>query len=362
MEEQQKLKPNGKLFDSHCDYCKNNKYTCSKNKNGDGIISITLTGTEKCNKRCAYCWHFERLGDQEPLADMDKSHVDDLLDMLDWQFPGHHIKYMALGGEPTMNLPLIDYLMEQTLKRRGTVHCFIITNGKAYVDEMMVLLRKYENIRVQVSLPETREEITDSVKRYIKLQNAADIRWSYVVCENELDDLKDNLIYFKKLGIRRVFLNYEFQQSHEWKIQDKEKYRRIMNEVYDYYLAELKDFNFELDNLSQMEMTPDQILNSSGMPSHFKNYGFEYFADKNFYATHFVNSRAIGNTNVGLNIPLHDRIADDKWCRSCKYTKMCTLHRSLFVQPDLKYKVNPEACFPYIVNAEYVAEKLGVTL
>lgn len=118
-----------------------------------GVFGLEITTTDACNFRCKYC--FEKFHKpKETILDGGTIviKVKELLNS-DWfkeQYSG--IKIILWGGEPTMNLPLCDYLFEEFMDN-PKVCFFLYTNGSRIIPLLPTLrrLKKEKFIKEEIS-------------------------------------------------------------------------------------------------------------------------------------------------------------------------------------------------------------------
>lgn len=98
------------------------------------VQSLVLEVTRRCNMACDHCLR----GDAQCL-DMDRKIIRQLLDKVD------SINEVTFsGGEPTLNLPLIECFFEEAEKRGKLPGSFyVVTNGSVNQYELAVLLLKW---------------------------------------------------------------------------------------------------------------------------------------------------------------------------------------------------------------------------
>jgi organic radical activating enzyme len=94
------------------------------------ISQLVLEVTRRCNMACAHCMR----GDAENI-DMPTVIVDKVLDAV----AGHGIGSVTFtGGEPTLNVSLIQYFVDQVKARKiGVGNFFVVTNGKVESIELL---------------------------------------------------------------------------------------------------------------------------------------------------------------------------------------------------------------------------------
>lgn len=97
------------------------------------VDMLVLEVTRRCNMCCAHCLR----GEAETI-DMQKETIDKILDLVDyiWQV-------IFSGGEPSLNLPLIQYFFEKAEEKGKLPGSFwLATNGKDNQEELAILALK----------------------------------------------------------------------------------------------------------------------------------------------------------------------------------------------------------------------------
>lgn len=105
------------------------------------ITQLILEVTRRCNMCCE---HYLR-GDAEAV-DMNKEVVNKVLDEV------CHIGHIFFtGGEPSLNIPLIQYVFDELIRRKISIGSFgIITNGKENQEELAItLLKAYSRLPLE---------------------------------------------------------------------------------------------------------------------------------------------------------------------------------------------------------------------
>lgn len=97
------------------------------------VYSLVLEVTRRCNMHCAHCLR----GDAENV-DMKEEIIDKVLDMVD------EIQCVIFsGGEPSLNLPLIQYFFDRAEQKGKFPESFwLATNGKENQGELAILALK----------------------------------------------------------------------------------------------------------------------------------------------------------------------------------------------------------------------------
>lgn len=99
------------------------------------VYNLILEVTRRCNMCCRHCLR----GDAQNL-DMSKEIIDKVLD----SFDGFSMVTFT-GGEPSLNIPIIQYFFEQAwIKRKMPSSFYLVTNGKENQEKLaMILLGVY---------------------------------------------------------------------------------------------------------------------------------------------------------------------------------------------------------------------------
>lgn len=116
------------------------------------IGRLALHLTNKCNLRCTYCYANGGVYKSEE-GIMDESVAKQALDC--FYNEADYIGLVQLfGGEPAMNLPLIEYVCEYVTRKNEQSELKselgMVTNGTIMPDELIQLIKKY-NMKVTVS-------------------------------------------------------------------------------------------------------------------------------------------------------------------------------------------------------------------
>lgn len=130
------------------------------------IGKVVLHITNKCNLRCKYCY---ANGGSYKLEEgiMDEHVAKQALDSFFGEADSIGLVQL-FGGEPTMNLPLIEYVCEYVKKenerRRQNTQIGIVTNGTNVTEEFIRLIKEY-SLFVTVSYDGI-PEINDKLRVY----------------------------------------------------------------------------------------------------------------------------------------------------------------------------------------------------
>lgn len=118
-----------------------------------------ITTTMRCNQRCMYCHsHPESPGDTS--YDLDKETADHILDFI-FKSPSKKITIEFQGGEPTINLPVIEHIIDRGREIADSENVGLdfnlVTNLTAIDEEVLEALSKREIKGLSTSLDGPKE-------------------------------------------------------------------------------------------------------------------------------------------------------------------------------------------------------------
>lgn len=98
---------------------------------------LVIETTRRCNMKCAHCFR----GDAQDV-DIDYRHIDDLLDQTE------AIGYLEItGGEPTLNLDALKYILNGLCKRGIPLFGFsLYINGLIYSEKFIEIIKRYKQV------------------------------------------------------------------------------------------------------------------------------------------------------------------------------------------------------------------------
>lgn len=312
-----------------CNTCNANKNTCSKRRS-QKHLSITLNITDRCNDNCSFCWHKDNLYKDR---DMNKKDIDKMFDILLRQFPDYDFSLIFIGGEPTLNTSIISYSMDKLIELKEKYHGTIITNGFKNINQVKNIVKKYQNLKIVVSLPSDYTQ-RDNVDEYIYMQNDINILFSLVITEEDLKkNLYDKILYWKNKGVQRLYLIHKFDMNN---IEYENNYENILfNKIFK--LNELIDNNFIITNFYPIEKI--KYLNNNLI-------NISYFSDNNFYISNkskFFNNSSIGNAVDGIDMKKYYNLLEKIPCFCCELKEICSYDPGLFFK-DNKVFYNNNFC------------------
>lgn len=120
-------------------------------------LNLTIAVTLACNFRCVYCY------EDHPVAHMGRATAEALLRFAAERLPPETSLYVTwFGGEPLLNVPIIEFLSQEFRKLCEEKHCaydcYMITNGYRLTAPMARRLAKLGIRDFQVTLDGEREE------------------------------------------------------------------------------------------------------------------------------------------------------------------------------------------------------------
>lgn len=115
---------------------------------------ITFEVTRRCNMRCPHCLRGEAQN-----KDLDFKYIDIFL----YRLRGRYIREVFFtGGEPSLNLDAIKYIIEKVKEYNIVVQCFdLVTNGKDLSDEFVDYVNSMDNFIVYVSIDDYHNNLND---------------------------------------------------------------------------------------------------------------------------------------------------------------------------------------------------------
>ena len=175
----------------------NNVVNCSRiNSIIDSTVAVyRILPTSACNARCFYCYE-----DRRNAVFMNKETAEQVCQFISKQSENRAVKIQWFGGEPLMNVEIIDYITF-LLRRKyddSKISFSMITNGSLINDKILQKMVNSWNLsNVQITLDGTLHEYNKR-KNYIGIQNAFEI-------------VKNNIILLVNSGINtHIRLNYDF--------------------------------------------------------------------------------------------------------------------------------------------------------
>ena len=165
------LKINGFIIDSCInetevyDKARHKIIKLQKVENTGYVIAVTTD----CNARCPYC--YEKGTD---IIYMDRQCADKVINFIDRNYNGNIINITWFGGEPLLNIEIINYICEKLVENNIKFISSIITNGYLFNDKL-VTMAGYEGLEKKYSLNDN--EKVDIIKELLDIVPFYSLAW-----------------------------------------------------------------------------------------------------------------------------------------------------------------------------------------
>lgn len=225
--------------------------------NSLSIKYVTFAVTDDCNLACKYCYFTHKSSCNKMTFETAKKAIDYILseerfaiyDGIVWDF---------IGGEPTLELDLIDqicdYILESMYKlNHKWLNCYkfmMCTNGLMYSSEKMQKLVKKHGINFQVSMTidgnkekhdlsrikkdgsGSFDDVIKNVPLWLDQQGLVSTKSTFA--HQDLPYLSDSIIALWNLGIVNVMANVVFEDV--WEEGDAEIYETQLKKLADFVI------------------------------------------------------------------------------------------------------------------------------
>jgi len=223
---------------------------------GDGDIQdITFSVTEDCNLRCKYCYMVHKNDFKKMDFETARKSVDYLLSI---EPPSKFVIWDFIGGEPTLEMELIDQITDYIKLKQYLLnhpwsdnHMFFIgSNGILYnTDAVQDYITKNRNhVEIGITIDGTKEKHDlqrvkrdgsgsyDEIARIIPLWlDQFGVRMTKVTfASDDLCYLKDSIIHLWDMGITHIAANVVFEDV--WKPGDTDIFENQLIQLADYIL------------------------------------------------------------------------------------------------------------------------------
>jgi len=260
-------------MNSNCKGCNESScHNCNEASYISGIKAknITFVVTEKCNLNCSYCYEMHKTGIRMT-KEIAKEAVDFIFD--ENKVNGYYDKETSpaviiefIGGEPFLEVDLIDYISEYFKKKAFELNhpwavnymFSLTTNGTLYKTEKVQKYLKRNPGKVSVGITiDGNKELHDScrvfhdgsgsydiVEESVKLwiQNESNPQTKITLSPTNVGFLNDAIKNVKELGINGAFTNCVFEEG--WTIDHAKILYSEMIKLADYLLNDETYKNF----------------------------------------------------------------------------------------------------------------------
>lgn len=220
----------------------------------EGVRYITFCVTEDCNLRCKYCYMCGKNSFRKMSFETAKKAVDFFLA----QEPTNAVVWDFIGGEPTLELPLIDKIVDYIKQRMYLLDhpwfneymISIGTNGLLYDSkEMQNFIKKnHSHLSVGITIDGTREKHDlnrvkvdgsgsyDDVVKNIPLwqKQFPNSSTKVTFASADLKYLKESIIHLWNLGLKLIPANVVFEDV--WQEGDDLIFEEQLKELADYII------------------------------------------------------------------------------------------------------------------------------
>jgi uncharacterized protein len=200
----------------------------------DRTKSVTFVVTQECNLRCSYCYMVHKNRDHRMSFDVARAAVDYLLTHHEL-FGESAVVWDFIGGEPFLELPLIERIVTYALLRSYELEhpwfmqsqFTISTNGLLYgapaVQRFIGRYREFLDVTISIDGPEEvhdRARVTASGEGSYGLIRDAIPLWlrqfprastKVTIARENLGDVARSVLHLFALGITRVLANVVFE-------------------------------------------------------------------------------------------------------------------------------------------------------
>lgn len=199
------------------------------------VAQSILKITDVCNLDCTYCYDkCSRQGNKVKVV--DENSVRTFIKGLSKNFK--HIEVLILGGEPlaighTDMERILKAIHESAKPNNSSLSIIMQVNFTLYDDKYKAIFEKY-NVGFGVSYDGLQQKILRGADISTKMVNYNVKSCLSVLSDSFLDNIKDEYINYKKVGIKQVKLAYLCTVDKDYETKHISK----MNELFDVWLTD----------------------------------------------------------------------------------------------------------------------------
>ncbi len=256
--------------------------TASKESIFPNISAINLFVNRTCNLDCQYC--YVEKTNQILRTQTAKAVVEFCLPLNRGE--AGRVSFGFLGGEPTLSLPVIDFVHQQLGARAGGPVSFGLTTNGTCLDPAHVAFLQSRNVRVVLSLDGSRDSMAyrrhrdlhrdpyDAVVAGLRALQGARLRYlvQMTITPANVGNLASNVAHIANLGVSNILFGIDL--CSEWTTSNVMDFRHQFATVLEYYaeaLAARKKLSLKfIDNevvsllaLSRRESEPQPACNAA---------------------------------------------------------------------------------------------------
>ena len=231
------------------------------------MLEYTIYLAEGCNLKCTYCYE----GIEKRSEKMDVLTIEQTLNFIFKNaLENEKIRIVFLGGEPLLNREIfihaINWINSQHFKIKDQIMLEMTSNGILLDEEIMDIVKK-QDINLSVSIDGTertqmknRISISGINTYKIILSNVykmiyKDIRFNIrmTVTRNNVHDMYNNVCYFLKMGVKRIYLAYDYFAN--WNEEDLKILNEQMELLDELYIEKIAFSDEKVINLYDFKYT-----------------------------------------------------------------------------------------------------------
>ncbi len=200
--------------------------------------SVTFVLTEECNFRCTYCYLVHKNSKSRMSFEVAKAAIDYLMEHREL-FPEEQVNWDFIGGEPLLEVELIEQILEYSRRRAYELDhpwftrcgAGITTNGANYgtprVQQFIKRYRDLVGISMTIDGPKHVHDIArvypdgsgtyDTVVANVKLwlEQFPGVATKVTIAHENLPFLAESVLHLFDLGIKEIHSNVVFENSWE---------------------------------------------------------------------------------------------------------------------------------------------------
>ena len=197
--------------------------------------SITFIVTEECNFRCKYCYLIHKNNKRRMPFEVAKAAIDYILEAREI-FPEPEVIWDFIGGEPLLEIKLIDQIIDYTMRRTYELdhpwftkrNYSITTNGSLYHTEpVQSLIKRHDSLGIGITIdgPKhvhdlariykdgsgTYDDVLANIPLWLK-QRPNNSGTKVTIAHENLPYLAEMILHVFDLGIKEVNANCVFEK------------------------------------------------------------------------------------------------------------------------------------------------------
>jgi len=303
-------------------------------------IPVIMQLTDRCNETCSFCWHKDKTNMMTD--DMEEKDVDALFDFLEKEYKGYGPYLILTGGEPSMNIDLVMYIMKEVKRRFKYYSSLMISNAVNMLENTEDLFNNY-NFKLNLSLPKMEsplfEQRFENVKKYIKMSENYPKVFGYLITlkpEEHYTGIIKELKHFTDLGIaNKIIPLFEYQDYNVLSRVDSKDYTsKIRNSI---------DI---MRNLGIIIERPTKGWAVDKIQRTGRLHQFAYFKGGDVHIStrsKFFNNDPIGNIHTGVDFDKGLEFYSNIKCADCGHRYQCKGDFSAFMKNN-EYVNNDAIC------------------